>query len=770
MKKRLIVTVHGIRTFGGWQERWEALYKREVSPNERVDFVHYKYGYFSIISFIIPLTRFLAVALFNKYMKEHYDKGYDVIDFYGHSFGTHLIAHGLKKQSNRTMNVGTLFLTGSVLRTNFPWSNLRTNRPSRVVNDCGNTDTVLLLNQFAVLLSGMAGRVGLNGGMTRHFRNRFHNFGHSGYFQNKEGNQDNWMRKFWVPLAKDDERAIEPYDERPELNWIRGLFLALVDYLEPIKVLIYSIPVGLFAATYYALYGQAVIAQVTAENNLQKALVGQSSLLRSQALHQDAAKITAEIYRGSLRNLKSRARFTSEASQAIYHALHNPLEVNFVPIRELVELDENEPWFSGPLYTKYGDELGQFRGVNGKWTRLKPKTSSNERQTILGSSKLIDHRGDDEGSCGGHPKLSDATDVDVWALGFDGMRNHFSSVQKLNDRLYLTAQAFDAVAVSIFGSTSRDDCGFNPVFRLDEVINLTQNDPLDLGFAEYHVARPWILRRSWQGVHTYSLAYAPPAFVKSHNYELDNNSEIRTLKTWVSEQFHSKHGYTVAYNPEKLTLEVKQRDVSNIISLANYHSTANYEFSPSERQQISLVMARDMLAVLGHGVGVIFDLNTKQAKSIFHLLEKPFSALRQAREPIPTDFSLSPKGDKFSIAATADASGQRYLFVLERDGMNIITHNLMDSFSGKILPEETSGQDGSKFRYVFSRDGNWLVARDNQSAFQSAAWRIFPDSRDAMIALINQLRECFSTDLRRELGLQDEAPKWCSEVRHSKPI
>src|SRR5882762_4353579 len=47
----LIVTIHGIRTFGHWQERLEALVSTD--SNSDVEFANYKYGYFSIIAFII---------------------------------------------------------------------------------------------------------------------------------------------------------------------------------------------------------------------------------------------------------------------------------------------------------------------------------------------------------------------------------------------------------------------------------------------------------------------------------------------------------------------------------------------------------------------------------------------------------------------------------------------------------------------------------------------------------------------------------------------
>jgi hypothetical protein len=44
-QSHLIVTVHGIRTYGHWQERLEALVLAEASDTP-IEFVNYKFGYF----------------------------------------------------------------------------------------------------------------------------------------------------------------------------------------------------------------------------------------------------------------------------------------------------------------------------------------------------------------------------------------------------------------------------------------------------------------------------------------------------------------------------------------------------------------------------------------------------------------------------------------------------------------------------------------------------------------------------------------------------
>ena len=53
--RQLVVTVHGIRTFGGWQEKLEGLLaSRDSERSEKVEVYNYKYGYFSVLAFVFP--------------------------------------------------------------------------------------------------------------------------------------------------------------------------------------------------------------------------------------------------------------------------------------------------------------------------------------------------------------------------------------------------------------------------------------------------------------------------------------------------------------------------------------------------------------------------------------------------------------------------------------------------------------------------------------------------------------------------------------------
>ncbi|SEH40204.1 tetratricopeptide repeat protein [Tardiphaga sp. OK245] len=258
--KRLIITVHGIRTFGNWQERLEQILSPEPE-NDDIFFVHYKYGYFSVLAFLIPPLRWLVVRNFRQELV-HWSKQktWDRIDVVGHSFGTHLIGWGLASlPSFLKPAIHTIILSGSVLKINFPWRDLTGPNLRRVVNDCGSKDSVLLINQLLVLFTGMAGRVGFSGATHGGFRNRFFVFGHSGYFVDDGGKPiDDWMRQYWLPVLTGDG-AVAALDLRPALTPLDGFIHTIANNSEPIKLFVYVTPVALAFFWILGLYTEADI-------------------------------------------------------------------------------------------------------------------------------------------------------------------------------------------------------------------------------------------------------------------------------------------------------------------------------------------------------------------------------------------------------------------------------------------------------------------------------------------------------------------------------
>lgn len=223
--KHLVLTVHGIRTYGRWQERLESLLRAELRKSKSkidLDVRHYRYGFFTLFTFILPFFRNLAVRRFRAHLNAALDDGpYARIDVVAHSFGSFLFVGALSDLGRSDeANIHTAILCGSVLPPERNLSQLvGINRPvGRIVNDCGIQDGVLLLT-LPVYGVGMGGRLGLHGFEGSRLKNRFFKIGHSGYFEGDPENSNAFMQRWWLPLLL-FEGSIEEHDERPiEPSW-----------------------------------------------------------------------------------------------------------------------------------------------------------------------------------------------------------------------------------------------------------------------------------------------------------------------------------------------------------------------------------------------------------------------------------------------------------------------------------------------------------------------------------------------------------------------
>jgi CheY-like chemotaxis protein len=231
--RHVVITVHGIRTYGEWQARLEKLVAMR-EPN--IQFCHFRYNYFSMLAFWFPPTRWLQERRFARELREIVVRlAPDRLDLVGHSFGTYLVGWALRRLG-KNIQVHTVVLAGSVLRSSFYWADLLSHSVRRVINDCGARDTVLLASQFLVLSTGMAGRIGFVS-MTGHdFSNRYSLFGHGGYFNDASGRpSDAYMTNHWVPLIV-DENPVPQFDTRSSPNAWRGFAIWLANNFELVKL------------------------------------------------------------------------------------------------------------------------------------------------------------------------------------------------------------------------------------------------------------------------------------------------------------------------------------------------------------------------------------------------------------------------------------------------------------------------------------------------------------------------------------------------------
>ncbi|MVV48945.1 DNA-binding response regulator [Pseudomonas sp. PB120] len=237
---KLLITIHGIRTYGKWQQTLkEAInkYSREFEP------VEMKYGFFDLISFSIPYLRDrkadkIARRLIGVLNKNPEKSIYIV----AHSYGTYILSRALS-MNEFDGKIRRIILCGSPLQHGANIDHI-VNKSDVTINECGTSDCVLIVARSLLIGMGDAGRVGFSRENGRDFINRYHPGGHSLYFVESE--HPTFYEKYWVPLLTTDA---EPIHSDCRENFVGEDLLDLtVKILSLIKPVVYFAPLcfGLF--------------------------------------------------------------------------------------------------------------------------------------------------------------------------------------------------------------------------------------------------------------------------------------------------------------------------------------------------------------------------------------------------------------------------------------------------------------------------------------------------------------------------------------------
>lgn len=232
--KRLI-TVHGIRTFGGWQTSLKS--SMRYYSND-FDFFEFKYGFFDLFSFSIPFFRKRKIREISSRLRSLLDSKYPGDTYIvAHSFGTFIVSEALKGYEGETLK--QIILCGSPLSHKTDINHI-VNSSKFTVNDCGGSDFVLVLARVFVLGLGDAGRVGFSRDHSPQFKNRFFDGGHSLYFG--QYNDGDFYSNYWIPSLCAD-RTIEDVDHRKSYIF-QDIIEGFIRFFGEIKPVVYM----LFAA------------------------------------------------------------------------------------------------------------------------------------------------------------------------------------------------------------------------------------------------------------------------------------------------------------------------------------------------------------------------------------------------------------------------------------------------------------------------------------------------------------------------------------------
>lgn len=207
-QQELILLVHGIRTFGGWQ----SMVKRVLGsiPNTKV--VEIKYGFLDSIRFWFPFfTRQFAInEVRHEIQNAKTANPNSQISIIAHSFGTYAISRILVEHPD--LQLHKLILCGSIIPRTYRWNHVRGQLATDVINDFGTRDIWPVLAKCLSWGYGDTGRHGFGRGA--YVTDRGHDFAHSDFFN------DQFIENYWKPWFETDTVVRSAWPEQaPPPSW-----------------------------------------------------------------------------------------------------------------------------------------------------------------------------------------------------------------------------------------------------------------------------------------------------------------------------------------------------------------------------------------------------------------------------------------------------------------------------------------------------------------------------------------------------------------------
>lgn len=144
-KPRVVVTIHGIRTYGKWQKAITPFLASHGLVPYHIDF-----GYFRILKFLFPFTRNRQVKVIQTELRTLLDKVRPRrVSIVAHSFGTFLALEALRRD-NGAVQYDRVVLTGSILPCDFDWKSMMSKKwVMAVLNARATEDRVVEMARIA---------------------------------------------------------------------------------------------------------------------------------------------------------------------------------------------------------------------------------------------------------------------------------------------------------------------------------------------------------------------------------------------------------------------------------------------------------------------------------------------------------------------------------------------------------------------------------------------------------------------------------------------
>ena len=150
-ERRLVVSLHGIKTRGQWQ-------KMLSSPLSDAGFVpeSLDYGNFLLLQMLWPPSRRRKVEWFRSEY-QILTKGRELLpNLVAHSFGTYIAAEAMRRYPE--IKFKRIIFCGSIVEQAYPWDRIYDrNQYSRLLNETGGRDLPVRLAEWIVSDAGPSG-------------------------------------------------------------------------------------------------------------------------------------------------------------------------------------------------------------------------------------------------------------------------------------------------------------------------------------------------------------------------------------------------------------------------------------------------------------------------------------------------------------------------------------------------------------------------------------------------------------------------------------
>ena len=210
---RVVFAVHGIRDFGEWREEL----RRELEK-KGIELVKVTYGYFDLLRFLFPFALFrrAVIAKVARQVRSAQRAFPNArFSYIAHSFGTYVVANMLL--DDPWFQADRIIFCGSVLKYDWPLSQLRSNYEPPLLNEVGSKDLWPSVAASVTWGYGAAGSLGFN---QPNVRDRWHVGGHSLFLT------ADFARRFWIPFLLDG--TVVESDNTPERPSILVRLLRIV--------------------------------------------------------------------------------------------------------------------------------------------------------------------------------------------------------------------------------------------------------------------------------------------------------------------------------------------------------------------------------------------------------------------------------------------------------------------------------------------------------------------------------------------------------------